>query len=74
LIWQHVLESIQRVHTLTSAARSFLIPAFSAGLWFFAIEKLLAQFTHMIAILYVMKFGSDQFKLVAVVVDNFVVG
>jgi hypothetical protein len=34
---------------------------------------LLAQFAHMIAVLYVIKFGSGQFKLVVVVVDNFVI-
>jgi hypothetical protein len=61
------------MHTLTGATRSFLIPAFSAGLWFFAVKELLAQFAHMIAVLYVIKSGSGQFKFIAVVVDNFVI-
>jgi hypothetical protein len=69
-----MFESIQRVHAFAGAARSFFIPAFSAGLWFFAVKELLAQFTHMIAVLYVIKFSGGQFKLVTVVINNFVIG
>jgi hypothetical protein len=69
-----MFESIQRVHAFAGAARSFFIPALATCLWFFAVEELLAQFTHMIAVLYVIKSGGSQFKLVAVVIDNFVVG
>jgi hypothetical protein len=69
-----MFKAIQCVHAFTGAPRPFFIPAFSAGLWFFAVEELLTQFTHMIAVLYVIKLGSRQFKFIAVVVNNFVIG
>jgi hypothetical protein len=68
-----MFKSIQCVHAFAGATRSFFIPALATCLWFFATEELLAQFTHMIAVLYVIESGGSQIKLVAAVVDNFVV-
>jgi hypothetical protein len=55
-----VLESIQRVHAFGRTTCTFFIPAFSTGLWFDTIEKLLPQSLHVIAALYLCKIGCEQ--------------
>jgi hypothetical protein len=62
------------VHTFAGSSRSFFIPALATSLWLLARQELFSQFTHMIAVLYVIESGGSQIKLVAAVVDNFVIG
>jgi hypothetical protein len=69
-----MLETIQGVHAFAGSAATFFVPALATGLWPFPGQELLSQSFHMLTLLNLIKSCCSQFKLVATIVDNFVIG
>jgi hypothetical protein len=62
------------MHTLAGATCTFFSPAFATGLWLLAVDKLLAQSFHTVAVLYSFEIGCGQIELVTFVIRQFVIG